>query len=88
MNRQASGEVTLLSSDPSEAPRIDPKFLDHPFDRRTAIDSVRETLDFLDTPGLAEQRERMGSGPVDRTDEEILVSFISDISIPRFNSND
>ena len=76
MNRQASGEVTLQSSDPSDAPRLDPKFLDHPFDRRTAIDSVREALDFLDMPGLAEQRERIGAGPIDRSDEEILVSVL------------
>lgn len=76
MSRQASGEVTLQTSDPSDPPRIDPKFLDHPFDRRVAIDAVRETLDFLDTPGLAEDRERIGSGPYDRTDEEILVSTL------------
>ena len=76
MSRQASGEVTLQSSDPSDAPNIDPKFLDHPFDRRVAIESVRETLDFLDTPGLAEQLERVGSGPTDRSDEGILVSTL------------
>ncbi|KAL8949570.1 MAG: hypothetical protein Q9222_004329 [Ikaeria aurantiellina] len=72
MSREASGEVTLQSSSPGDPPKTDPKFLDHPFDRRAAIDSVRRALDFLDTPGLAESRERIGSGPIDRTDEEIL----------------
>ncbi|KAL8936667.1 MAG: hypothetical protein Q9211_004071 [Gyalolechia sp. 1 TL-2023] len=72
MSRQASGEVTLQSSLPSDPAKIDPRFLDHPFDRRVAIDSVRKGLEFLDTPGLMADREKMGSGPADRTDEEIL----------------
>ncbi|KAL8934422.1 MAG: hypothetical protein Q9216_005922 [Gyalolechia sp. 2 TL-2023] len=76
MSRQASGEVTLQSSAPGDAPKIDPKFLDHPFDRRVAIDSVRKTLEFLDTPGLAVDREKIGSGPKDRSDEEILASVL------------
>lgn len=74
MSRQASGEVTLRSADPKEPPLIDPKFLAHPFDRRVAIESVREALEFLDTPSVAEHRERISSGPLDRSDEEILVS--------------
>lgn len=74
MNGLASGEVTLRSADPKEPALIDPKFLAHPFDRRVAIESVREALDSLETPALAQNRERIAAGPVDRSDEEILVS--------------
>ena len=74
MNPQSSGEVILHSADPKDPPIVDPKFLSHPFDRRVAVESLRNALDFLDVPYLAEHRERIASGPVDRSEEEILVS--------------
>ena len=73
MNPQSSGTVTLRSSNPSDPALIDPSFLSDPFDRRTAIEAVREALDYLDMPALSDHRERIATGPRGGTDEEILV---------------
>ncbi|KAL8720302.1 MAG: hypothetical protein Q9225_002814 [Loekoesia sp. 1 TL-2023] len=70
---EAGGEVTLRSSDPADDPMIDPNFLSHPFDRRTAIQSVRETLEFLQTPLLAKDHLGLAAGPAGVEDDEILV---------------
>ena len=75
MNGQAAGEVKLSSKDPKDPPLLDPKFLSHPFDRRVAIESVREALEFFDMPGLAKDQVRLATGPQLRSDEEILVNF-------------
>lgn len=74
MGGQAAGEVKLSSGDPKDPPLLDPKFLSHPFDRRVAIESVREVLDFMELPGLAKDQIRLATGPHGRSDEEILVS--------------
>lgn len=73
---QGTGEVKLHSSDPNEHPVIDPKFLSHAFDRRVAIESVRETLEFLDQPVLAKDQLRLAAGPTGLSDDEILVCSI------------
>ena len=74
MGGQASGEVKLRSRDPKDPPLVDPKFLSHPYDRRVAVESVREALEFLDLPGLAKDQVRLAAGPTGRGDEEILVN--------------
>ena len=74
MGGQAAGEVKLRSGDPKDPPLLDPKFLSHPFDRRVAIESMREALDFMDLPGLAKDQIRLAKGPTGRSDEEILVN--------------
>ena len=73
MGSQAAGEVKLRSGNPKDPPLLDPKFLSHPFDRRVAIEGVREALEFLDLPELAKDQVRLASGPTGRSDEEILV---------------
>lgn len=45
-NAQTRGEVTLQSADPSVPLRFNPRFLEHEFDRRVAIESLREVLRF------------------------------------------
>ena len=73
MGRQAAGEVKFRSGDPKDPPLLDPKFISHPFDRRVAIESVREVLEFMDLPGLAKDQIRLATGPGGRSDEQILV---------------
>ena len=68
-----TGEIKLGSSNPMDHPIIDPKFLSNPFDKRTAIESVRETLDFLNKPLMAKGLKRFAAAPTGDTDEEILV---------------
>ena len=74
MGGQAAGEVKLRSGDPKDPPLVDPKFLDHPFDRRVTIESVREAFELLDLPALAKDQVRLARGPRGRSDEDILVN--------------
>ncbi|KAL9132931.1 MAG: hypothetical protein Q9175_005887 [Cornicularia normoerica] len=71
-NYAARGSVTLKSADSKDPPVIDPKFLAEPFDRRVAIEAVRETLKLLDLPHIAKEQVRLAAGPEDRSDEAIL----------------
>ena len=68
-----TGEVRLRSSDPKDHPIIDPKYLSGPFERRAAIEAVRQTLAMLNTPPLSSNRIRYTTAPKGDTDEEILV---------------
>ncbi|KAL8791599.1 MAG: hypothetical protein Q9195_005804 [Heterodermia aff. obscurata] len=67
-----TGVIELQSSNPNDPPLIDPKFLEHPFDQRLAIESVRETLEFLNQPLMAKDTLRFAAGPSGDTDEAIL----------------
>ena len=73
MGGQAAGEVKLRSGNPKDPPLVDPKFLNHPFDRRVAIESVREAFQLLDLPALAKDQIGLAKGPRGRSDEDILV---------------
>ena len=75
-----SGEVCLRSSDPNDTPTIDPNYLSHPFDRRVAIEAVREALELQDIPSLAKARTGYAAGPKGRTDEDIWVRSASSSS--------
>ena len=74
-NYAARGSVTLKSADPKDPPVIDPKFLAEPFDRRVAIEAVRETLKLMDSPEMAKDQVRLAAAPEDRSDEAILVCY-------------
>ena len=75
MSPQGTGDVDLRSANPADPPLIDPKFLSHPYDRRVAIESVRDALKFLDMPYLAKDQAGLATGPSGKGDEEILVSL-------------
>ena len=74
-NYAARGSVSLKSADPKDPPVIDPKFLAEPYDRRVAIEAVRETLKLIDSPQMVKGQVRLATGPEDRTDKAILVCF-------------
>ncbi|CAG8955409.1 hypothetical protein HYFRA_00010273 [Hymenoscyphus fraxineus] len=70
MNPQSLGTVTLQSADPNIAPKIDPQFLTHGYDRRVMIEGVRETMRVLSAPVYAvDTIDKVG--PTDDSDEEI-----------------
>lgn len=83
-NYAARGSVTLKSADPNDPPVIDPKFLAEPFDRRVAIEAVRETLKLMNSPGMAKEQVRLAAAPEDGSDEAILVCYYHPV-IPRLS---
>ena len=74
MNTQSLGSVQLRSADPKDPLLIDSQLLSHPFDRRVAIESMKEILAFLDKPAMAKDTIRFINAPAGRSDEEIWVS--------------
>lgn len=73
MNPQSTGEVTLNSANPTESPKVDPKLLSHPFDRRVMIEGMRQMLDYLEAPVLKKSTIKMIGCPKSRSDEDIWV---------------
>lgn len=55
-----------------------PILLSEYYDRRVAIEGVRDELQSLDMPYLAKGQIRLATRPEGRSDEEILVDLISD----------
>ena len=74
MNPQSRGTVTLRSADARDAPLIDPRFLTHPFDRRTAIAGMRELLRYLQAPVWKQRTVRRLGWPEDDSDAAVWVS--------------
>lgn len=68
--------MKLQSANPADPPTINPNFLTHPFDKRLAIESVRETLEFLNQPLMSKDSIRLAAGPEGGGDEDILVREI------------
>lgn len=86
MTPQSYGEVTLKSSNPMDAPKIDPKLLSHPFDRRVAIEGMRTLLNLLEAPSLAKNTVKMIGAPKGRSDEAIWVCLHSGMSYAKLTS--
>ncbi|PKS06064.1 hypothetical protein jhhlp_007898 [Lomentospora prolificans] len=72
LNGQGQGNVTLQSSDPNVPLLFDPKFLEHPFDRRAAIETLREVLKFTKIPAFAKDTLATIAAPKSDSDEDIL----------------
>jgi choline dehydrogenase-like flavoprotein len=75
MNPQSYGEVTLNSADPSDTPKVNPKLLSHPYDRRVIIEAMRKMMDYLEAPVFKQSTVRMIGCPKSRSDEDIWVGF-------------
>ncbi|KAI2608286.1 uncharacterized protein GGS25DRAFT_489608 [Hypoxylon fragiforme] len=72
-NAQARGVVTLQSADPAVPLRFDPKFLGTPFDRRVAIEALRDADRVVRDPeGYARDTLATVAGPAGDTDEDYL----------------
>ncbi|KAL9563838.1 hypothetical protein ACKAV7_012010 [Fusarium commune] len=79
-NAQSQGEVTLQSSDPDVALKFDPKFLSTPFDRRVAIESLRDALRVVTSDAFAKDNVDMITGPQGDSDDELLEHWRSTVS--------
>lgn len=75
-SNHALGEVTLQSINPVDLSTINLNFLSRLFDKRLAIESVRETLEFLNKPLMSKDSIRFAAGPEGDGDEDILVREI------------
>ena len=73
MNPQSTGTVTLASSDPSDAPIIDPRLASHPYDRRVMIEGYRKLVEFLKAPVFKKDTVQIVGTPLGASDEEIWV---------------
>ena len=72
MNEQSSGEVRLQSSDPEVPLLYDPKFLSHPFDRRTCIETYRQAIEVSKHPAFKKDTVSTLIAPPSESDEDIL----------------
>ena len=79
-NSQSYGEVTLQSGDPSKPMRFDPRFLASPFDRRLAIDSLRDAFRISQHEGYVKNNTSTIVGPVGESDEQLLEYWKENIS--------
>lgn len=59
LNVQPRGEVTLRSVDPNDAPVINPKHLEHPYDQKALLESIRETMRFQQHSALGKYLKRI-----------------------------
>ena len=72
MNPQSRGSVTLSSKDPTAMPVIDVNFMAQPYDRRTFIDGVRETLRFVNSGPLSKHIQSNFFAPESDSEEDVL----------------
>ncbi|KAL8688303.1 MAG: hypothetical protein Q9218_005754 [Villophora microphyllina] len=80
MSLQSRGTVTLRSKNPADPPIVDPNFLHEAFDKRVAIEAVREAMKFLNSPGLKKDHVRFAAEPDSLGDEDIL-AFVSKTAV-------
>jgi choline dehydrogenase-like flavoprotein len=72
LNAQSRGEVTLQSADPDAPLKFDPKFLGSAFDRRVAIESLRQVFRIAKHEGYTKNTDTMMAGPKGDSEEELL----------------
>ncbi|KAM0296179.1 hypothetical protein HYE67_008122 [Fusarium culmorum] len=79
-NAQSQGQVTLQSADPNVPLKFDPKFLASPFDRRVAIESLRDAFRLVKHENYVKNNVDTMVGPKGDSDEELLAHWRATIS--------
>ncbi|KAJ5112230.1 hypothetical protein N7532_000275 [Penicillium argentinense] len=79
-NAQTRGEVTLQSSDPDAPLLFNPKFLAHPFDRRLAIEALRDSFRVAKHEAYTKDNVAALAMPAGESDEELLEYWRQNIS--------
>lgn len=73
MNQQSRGSVTLQSSDPKAPLLHDPNMFDHLYDRRVAVEALREVLKVVEGPEFnAVSPSSLTGAPKSSSEEDIL----------------
>ncbi|KAJ5129836.1 uncharacterized protein N7515_005875 [Penicillium bovifimosum] len=71
-NAQTRGEVTLQSSDPDTPLSFNPRFLEHPFDRRVAIETLRDVFRLAKHERYTKDNVAALAMPKSDSDEDLL----------------
>lgn len=74
---KSRGEVRLASTDPRQAPLIDPKFLSHPDDLETLVAGFKRTRAILEQPALTSMSPKNINTAHVETDEHIRAAIRS-----------
>ena len=74
-NAQSRGEVTLQSADPNVPLKFDPHFLEAPYDRRMAIEAMREVARVSRHQAFAKDTLGVMMGPKSESDADILAHW-------------
>ena len=72
LNSQGRGRVRLQSADPAVPLAFDPSFLEHPYDKRVAIEATRETMKVTRSPEFQQDNLADVDVPKSDSDEDIL----------------
>lgn len=78
LNAQAGGSVALQSADPKVPLLFDPNFLGHEYDRRVAVEAMREVLKVIASPAFAKGiagPSPISGAPASDSEEDILASW-------------
>ena len=73
---KSRGEVTLQSADPSDDPKIDPKFLSHPDDMRDMVAGYKKMMKVMNKEPLSKYTSSHVQRPVDLDNDEDIEQAI------------
>ena len=73
MNVQSSGSITLRTSNASDPALVDPEFIHEDYDKRVAIEAIRDAMKFLKSPVLYKNHVSFTAWPDGDSDKDILV---------------
>ena len=73
---KSRGEVTLQSADPTDDPKIDPKFLSHPDDMRDMIAGYKKMMKIMNKEPLSKYTSGHVQRPVDLDNDEDIEQAI------------
>ncbi|CAG8405436.1 unnamed protein product [Penicillium salamii] len=79
-NAQTRGEVTLQSTDPDAPLSFNPKFLAHPFDRKLAIEALRDSFRVAKHDSYKKDNVAELAMPKSESDEDLLEYWQQNIS--------
>ena len=85
VNPESRGEITLRSSNPADAPRIQANYLASEFDRRTMIDGIRMTRDVIARKAFDPYRGRELAPGSGMQGEKELVEWLRETAMTTFH---
>ncbi|QNK66657.1 GMC family oxidoreductase [Variovorax sp. PAMC26660] len=73
VNPNSKGRIRLRSGRPTDAPLIQPNYLDTDFDRKTMVNAIRATRQVIDQPAFDAYRgKEIAPGPDKQSDEDLM----------------